>query len=598
MADRATDRNQHSVPAVAASGSTLDRVIVGKLTLEKLLYVLLFGTAVVTCLYAAGMRPQHHDESIHAFYSWKIVTDGVGHYKYDPVYHGPVLYYWTALVFWVFGDSDFTARLSPVLFGLALFAFAWPLRRYLGRWGALAYLGLVTLSPSFTYFARFLRHDIYIALLNVAAVYFVFRYGETRMARQLYLAVAALALAFCTKEDMYALAPVFLIALFFMMVWEVVYASDWRAALRGALGEVGGLLRRAALPLFTSAVIFALIWAAFYTSLGSHPENWNAVTRALSYWWGQHEIQRIGGPWWYYFPHMVVYEELIFFPALFVLLQPLLTPRSGEGKVTQALGYATWVVFMGFAICLLAAPAQAPFALLGALTLAGLTLMRRWLPDRFTRFIVVWTVGSFVFYSWAQEKVPWLLIPVLTPMVFLAAMWFRDAIESGRIWRPTTVATLAIVTLLTGWTLISSNYLYDAPRPDEAPGPRHAELLAYVQTTYDLHKVMDRIREVGETLGSGDKTRLAVSGNATWPFSWYLRNYPVNWAGDVRKVDTPVVIVDKESTRPIDKVLLRSLRESTVPDSRLVGAELEADGSAQNRPLPAHTRGVQRRRVE
>src|SRR5262249_40116556 len=119
-----------------------------------------------------------------------------------------------------------------------------------------------------------------------------------------------------------------------------------------------------------------------------------------------------------------------------------------------------------------------------------------------------------------------------------------------------TALLLAGVGAFTIWTLIASNYLYDAPRPDEVPGPRHAEMLVYVQSTYDIHKVMRRIEEVGRILGTGVQTRLALSGNATWPVSWYLRRYPVNWGADVRNVDTPVVIVDKENTNALDKALL------------------------------------------
>ena len=126
------------------------------------------------------MRPYHHDESIHAFFSWKIFKNGFAEYKYDPVYHGPTLYFSTALMMLLFGDNDFTGRLSAVLFGLGVVAFAWPLRRYIGRWGALSFLVLVTFSPSWTYFTRFVRHDIYLALCNLAAVYFAFRYARER----------------------------------------------------------------------------------------------------------------------------------------------------------------------------------------------------------------------------------------------------------------------------------------------------------------------------------------------------------------------------------------------------------------------------------
>ena len=542
-------------PAGARAGSALDRKVAGNFTLEQGIYILVFAIAVFTRLYILGVRPYHHDESIHAFFSWKITQDGVGDYKYDPVYHGPLLYYAAALTMRLFGDSDFTARLSPVMFGLGVLAFAWPLRRYLGRWGAISFLVLVTFSPSLSYFTRFLRHDIYVAFCNLAAVYFAFRYGETRVARNLYISSAALALAFCTKEDMYALGPVFIVAFAIMLLWEVLYATDWRPALRSVASETGAFFKQATLPLITSIIIFAVIWLLLYTSLLSHRENWNAVTRALSYWWGQHEIKRIGGPWWYYFPQLVLYDPLILFPALLFLLAPLTRPRQRESTFTRMLSYGTWALTGGFVLCIFAYPAHAPQVLLAALALAGITLMKRWLPDRFTRFVVIWTMGSFGFYSWAQEKVPWLLVPILLPTVLLAAMWFAQLIESRAITRPIIALVLAAVGALTIWTLITSNYLYDAPRPDEPANARHAELLAYVQSTYDIEKVMKRIEQVGSTLGTGTQTRLAVSGNATWPLSWYLRHYPVNWAADVRSVDQPVVIIDKEATAALDKAL-------------------------------------------
>jgi uncharacterized protein (TIGR03663 family) len=559
MAETVVDRNVTETPVRRRSGeavaSALDRQLIGTLTVEQCVYIAVFAIALVTRLYILGIRPFHHDESIHAFFSWKITQEGVGDYNYDPVYHGPLLYYWTALVLRLFGDSDFTARLSPVAFGLALIGFAWPLRRYLGRWGALAFLVLVTLSPSWSYFTRFLRHDIYVALFNLATVYFAFRYGETRSARYLYAMGTALALAFCTKEDMYALAPVFIVSWLAMMAWEVVHAAKWGPALRAAWGEIWSLLQRAALPLVTTVIIFATIWLLFYTSFGTHTKNWDAATRALAYWWGQHEIKRIGGPWWYYFPDLLVYEPLIFFPAVLFAVGGLLQRGARESSLTRWLWYATLAAGAGFVGCLLAAPAQAPLVLIAAVTLAALTLMRRWLPDRFTRFTIFWTIGTFVFYAWAQEKVPWLLVPILLPTTILAAMWFRDLIENKRIGHPATALTLIVLGALTVWTLIASNYLYDAPRPDEAPGKRHAELLAYVQSTYDIHKVMHRIEDIGAAMGTGDKTRLAVSGNATWPLSWYLRHYPVNWSADVRSVDQPIVIVDKEATNALDKAL-------------------------------------------
>ena len=539
--------------------SNLDRKFIGNLTVEQTLYLLVFVVAILLRMYDLGVRPYHHDESIHAFYSWKITDAGLGDYRYDPVYHGPVLYYSSALVMWLFGDSDFTGRLSAVLFGLGILAFAWPLRRYLGRAGALAFLVLLTFSPSFTYFTRFVRHDIYMALCNLSFVYFLFRYGETRAARHLYVSGASLALAFCTKEDMYALAPVFVVALLLMMLWEVVHGSR---TLRDAVQETWVAVRGALLPMVTTIVIFAAIWLVFYTSFLTHPENWNGVTRALKYWWGQHEIKRIGGPWWYYLPQLTLYDPIIFFVALAVMLGAFVQAAKPD-PVLRAMRYAAAVGLVVFGVLLARGSAAAPIVLVLLLGVAQIGVARVWLPDRFTRFVVLWSFGSLCFYGWAQEKVPWLLVPQILPLAIIAARGIARAIETAEIRRLGTAVPLAAVSLLTLWTLIASNFLYDAPRPDEpgsklVPPKRHAEMLAYVQSTYDISMVMRRIEEAGKILGTGTQTRLAVGGDATWPLSWYLRHYPVNWSATVRNVDTPVVIVDKSVTKTLETALAGS----------------------------------------
>ncbi len=505
--------------------SALDRKFLGNLTVEQTLYVVIFVAAIFLRTYDLGVRPYHHDESIHAFFSWKIVQNGVGDYKYDPVYHGPVLYYSSALAMLLLGDNDFTGRLSAVLFGLGVLAFAWPLRRYLGRWGALSFLILVAFSPSWTYFARFVRHDIYLAPLNLAAVLFAFRYGESGRPRHLYFSAAAIALAFCTKEDMYLTAPLFLLCLMLMMLWGVPRGEE---KLRAVTDETAAFLRRSLVPILTSLVIFAIVWLVLYTSMGSHPQNWNAVQRALEYWWGQQQIKRIGGPWWYYTPELVLYEPLITFPALAIAFACIVEPlgRWVANMVRRARGNAVIP--------------QPPS------------------PDRFLRFIVVWGVGALAIYSWAQEKVPWLLIPQLLPLTLLAARWFGRVIDKGLFQRPSMLLPTAAVGALTLWSLIAANFIYDAPRPDQPADQRRETMLSYVQSTYDINKVVRRIEEVADKLGTGTKTRLAVSGNATWPFSWYLRHYPVNWGANVRNIDVPVLIVDKEVSKSTDEVLLEA----------------------------------------
>ncbi|UCC75924.1 MAG: hypothetical protein JSW37_10450, partial [Anaerolineales bacterium] len=50
---------------------------------------------IFTRLWDLGNRAYSHDESTHAWESWKLVTGQ--RYVHDPVYHGPFLYHLTAL---------------------------------------------------------------------------------------------------------------------------------------------------------------------------------------------------------------------------------------------------------------------------------------------------------------------------------------------------------------------------------------------------------------------------------------------------------------------------------------------------------------------
>ncbi len=307
------------------TGSALDRKTIGGLTVEQALFVLFGLIALFLRTYDLGVRPYHHDESIHAFFSWKILQNGFSDYKYDPVYHGPTLYFSSALMMWLFGDTDFTGRLSAVAFGLGVVAFAWPLRRYIGRWGALCFLLLVTLSPTWVYFTRFIRHDIYLALCNLAAVFFAFRYGETGKAKHLYFSAVAIAFAFTNKEDMYLLTPIFLGGFIVMLLWGAFRGEQ---TVGSAVKEATGFLGRSWVAIATAFIIFAIIWIAMYTSFGTNPKmfEWYGVAPirdALTYWSGQQAIKRIGGPWYYYIPELILYEPLITFPALAAIIGAL-----------------------------------------------------------------------------------------------------------------------------------------------------------------------------------------------------------------------------------------------------------------------------------
>jgi predicted membrane-bound mannosyltransferase len=85
MAERETVSNPTEAPARrVTSTAALDRKLFGSFTVEHGLYVLFIAIAIFTRLYIAGIRPLHHDESIHAVFRGKS-SPRDGSYKYDPV---------------------------------------------------------------------------------------------------------------------------------------------------------------------------------------------------------------------------------------------------------------------------------------------------------------------------------------------------------------------------------------------------------------------------------------------------------------------------------------------------------------------------------
>ena len=85
---------------------------------EVAAYVLLVVIAASMRFWDLGARAIGYDESLHMYYSYRL-AEGFG-YQHNPLSHGPFQYHAIAGVFFLFGDSEFTARLPAALFGVAL----------------------------------------------------------------------------------------------------------------------------------------------------------------------------------------------------------------------------------------------------------------------------------------------------------------------------------------------------------------------------------------------------------------------------------------------------------------------------------------------
>jgi uncharacterized protein (TIGR03663 family) len=281
-----------------------------------------------------------------------------------------VRFYLTGLMYLLFGDSDFTARLAPALMGTTMVALPFGLRGVLGRPAAFLAAALLAFEPTYLYFSRFAREDIYIACLTLALIVVIWRFlSEPRKSHPAMIG-ALLALSFATKESTFI--TVFVIGSFFLIA---LAAKPTRAQVWGPVRGVG--LEAWGWALAAFAGVFTVLFTTFLT----HPHGlWDGIYTGLKYWLSQHEVR-----------------------------------RGGESDVFYA------VVLAGI---------EWPALVLG--TVGAVVSFRR--PSLLKMFLVWDFVVSFAVYSWAGEKFAWLVLHPLLPLLLLAGIGVQAIWDSRRHW--------------------------------------------------------------------------------------------------------------------------------------------------------------------
>ena len=154
--------------------------------------------ALLTRFYDLESRVMSHDESLHTYFSW-LLYRGQG-YQHTPMMHGPFQFHFLALLYYIFGVSDLTARIGAVLFSIAIVWMVWFWRRYIGHWGAIAAGIMMVFSPYMLYYGRYVRNESYAAFAGIALLYGLLRYIETGGKKYLYVITLATVLHFSSKE--------------------------------------------------------------------------------------------------------------------------------------------------------------------------------------------------------------------------------------------------------------------------------------------------------------------------------------------------------------------------------------------------------------
>jgi uncharacterized protein (TIGR03663 family) len=536
------------------------------LTWETALWAVILVLAVLSRFIGIGLRAMSHDESLHALYSYYLYN-GSG-YVHNPMMHGPFLFHANALVYFLFGDNDFAARIVPALFGVFLVMSPLLLRRWLGRTGALVTAALFLLSPSISYYSRYIRNDIYIAVWSMLMILALFRFLEDHRSKWLYLGGAVLMLSLTTKEIAYIFGFIGLTFILLAWLWESLQRNQRLIAYLGGLVLTAAMIMLSLLlsgslnpeqpvaltgltkfahavvtvlagcipagllmalliqprngqrkgiaeaihsirwqPLLLTGVLMFIIYVLLFTTFFTNPMGLGTgIFGSISYWLAQQDVARGGQPWYYYLLLLPMYE---FLPLLvssigvvYFLVRGPEEAAASEDAVPEDAA-ADQPLQRGEAMAM--APARS--------------------RSMFIAFLIYWLVITLFIYSWAGEKMPWLVVHPAQPMIVVAGLLIGRLLDRAR-WREIRqrggllLGLLVVLTAFSLYTLVRVRPFQGMSIFDlQATGQWLAALLATAALVAGL---VARMRRVGWP-GSGQVaavTGLLLLATFTIRFMW------------------------------------------------------------------------------
>ncbi len=299
-----------------------------------------------------------------------------------------------------------------------------------------------------------------------------------------------------------------------------------------------------------TAILVALTTYAFlFTTMGYNPGGMKAgVIDYLLYWMGQQDNPRIAGAPTYFLPRLFIYEiaavlvggvaylvytlrafglagcisfQFVIAAAIYTYSRVILYP--GSSLVTTLLVAAILLILSGLA--LVGAFFFNPFrqgnendAHEPAFALDGVRSL-----------FIYWTLTSVLIYAMLHEKVPWLLTHQAFPLLILAGIFLGDVfvrLKPGVARNAFLVVVVVVCAFQARTSILLNFYNPDSPR----------ELMVYTQSDQSVKRLVDEMERAAYQLGpdyrpvnskARPKKPIAVIHDdpASWPYSWYLRNY-------------------------------------------------------------------------
>ncbi len=460
--------------------------------------VSILAIAAFLRLYDLALVPFHHDEGVNGNFLVSLVRDG--RYHYDPAnYHGPTLYYFSAIIPWVlrflfgpaaqntYGLTTVTIRLVPAFFGLATIWLVFSLRRRLGSVGVLAAAGLLAISPGAVYLSRYFIHETLFVFFTLGLVVAALRFYEEAHHVYLLLAAASAAMLFATKETAIISAGVLAIAFASTHIYRRLRVRKGgrlpaSQATTELIERIGGPMQLA-LWVFLALAVFVALNVIFYSSFfTNYPKGVTDALKTFEFW----------------------------------------TKTGKEAHVHPPLQYVKWLV-------------NQESALLGLGVIGALIVVLR--PrNSFALFSAFWAFGLIAAYSLIAYKTPWLTLNFIVPLALIGGYVFQFAATWAGL-RELIVAG-AIAGSIGLYQTIDLNF-FNYDNDDQY------YVYVYAHTRRETLRLLDEIENVARR-HQGGQTGITIVSPDYWPLPWYLRNYSrVGYYGRMSDSNEPIIIASE-----------------------------------------------------
>jgi len=438
--------------------------------------IALVGLAFVLRLPGLADKPLHSDEGVNGWFSLRLYWWNYYVYTHSD-YHGPFLYYWNVLWFWLLGGpSDEALRMGTVVTGSLMPLTLVPARRFVGGLGVLMAGLLLVVAPCFVYFSRTNIHEIHLIFGTCAWAVGMARFAAEPRMRWGLMAAGGAAFAFINKET--ALITMGSLGLAAGVAWlfgrrEAGDGRNDEPDLFGGRDQHNALVDWTvnAWPIWAAgAIAFSVVIILFFSSFFTY---WNGVGgffAAYGPWAGYGVSGRNQG------------KEFGYFFELMQLTQGLV--------LWMSVPAALWAI---------------------------------WRRHRLGLALLTWLASAFLVYSSIKYKTPWCVLNI-DVAAFLLVGWgsWQGWLAARDIGLHPVARGLALVLMLAPLVAVPGllkQSLYDTEDGyDDKKTP-----YVYVQTQRGFYGLLEDALGVADARPDDDGRGLrTLSAEAKNPYRWYV----------------------------------------------------------------------------